>query len=498
MSVSASPPAAPPAPGSSSATGTTGTGVVGQAAHANGPVTGFEALLAAFFGGQDATGAAAASATGAASLLAGKLAGAIAPGDKLAGSDGKTKTGDDAKATAADGASAALDAAQTGLVPPSISALLLVPTPPPTKTDAAAAQPGAAPAVAGGSDKTGGQAAAATLAQLGAPAIGDANTATTPSAAVQTALAAGTLAADAAANAKVPTPTPTPAPAPPATPPAPQIQAQPAIAEAAVPPPPAPTAALTPPAPNSGTKAAPEAGAKAQAAKSTRVEGARVDAAAPNVNLAAKAANAVQAVSGGSAKGEADNRDPQAAVPDAKAGPADGTQTQASLDTASTTTPATLVHAAAVAVRGAPQTVANLAAEIAKKLDGRSTRFDVQLDPAGLGRVDVRVQIGADGKMSASMSFDNPQAAAELKSRAGELHKALEQSGFDLSGGLSFDVAGDNGQGRQAQGQDTDSNTGAAFRGRAFQTALDTTADAAPSNQLMFRQSSASGVDIRI
>jgi hypothetical protein len=100
--------------------------------------------------------------------------------------------------------------------------------------------------------------------------------------------------------------------------------------------------------------------------------------------------------------------------------------------------------------------------------------------------------------MSASMSFDNPQAAAELKSRAGELHKALEQSGFDLSGGLSFDVAGDNGQGRQAQGQDPDGNTGAAFRGRVFQTALDTTADAAPSNQLMFRQSSASGVDIRI
>ena len=506
MSVSASPPAAPPAPGSSSTAGTTGSGVVGQAAHANGPVTGFEALLAAFFGGQDATGAAAAAAaagapTGAGSFLLGQLAGAVAPGDKSAGADGKTKTGDDAKAT---GAGAALDAAQTGLVPPSIAALLLVPTPP--KTDAAAAQPAAAPALPGGSDKTAGQAAAATLAQLGASATGGANTGTTPSAAAQAALAAGTLATDAAANAKVPTPTPTPTPTPAAgaataPAPAPQIQAQPAIAEAAIPQATPPTAALTPPAPSTGTKAAPEAGPKAQATKATRVEGARVDAAAPNTsaNPSAKTFDALQAATSSLAKGEADDRNPQAAVPDAKAGPAGEAQTPAAgLDTTSTTTPATLVHAAAVAVRGAPQTVANLAAQIAKKLDGRSTRFDVQLDPAGLGKVDVRVQIGGDGKMSASMSFDNPQAAAELKSRAGELHKALEQSGFDLSGGLSFDVASDNGQGRQAQGQDADGNTGAAFRGRAFQTALDTTADAAPSNQLMFRQSSASGVDIRI
>jgi hypothetical protein len=498
MSVSASPPAAPPAPGASSTTGTTGAGVVGQAAHTHGPATGFEALLAAFFGGQGAAGDGAASATGAGPFLLGKLAGTAAPGDKATASGGKTKTGDDAKATGADATGTALDAAQTGLVPPSISALILVPTPP--KADAAAPQPGAAPVLPGGSDKTAGQVAAATLAQLGAPGNGDANPGTTPSAAGQTALAAGTLAADATANAKVATPIPA---AGAATAPAPQIQAQPAVAEASVPPLPAPTAAPAPAIPNAGTKPAPEAPNKAQVAKTARVEGARVNAAAPNTNASAnpsaKAVDALQAVTSSLAKGEADDRDAQAALPDGQAGPAGGGQTPAAgLDTASTTTPATLVHAAAVAVRGAPQTVANLAAQIAKKLDGRSTRFDVQLDPAGLGKVDVRVEIGGDGKMSASMAFDNPQAAAELKSRAGELHRALEQSGFDLSGGLSFDVASDRGQGRQAQGQDADANTGAAFRGRAFQTALDTTADAAPSNQLMFRQSSASGVDIRI
>ncbi len=464
MSVSAPNPAASPAPGSSSAAGAAGTGVAGQTAHAHGPLTGFEALLAAFFGAQGATGdgTGGTGGAGAGPFLLGKLAGKIAAGDKATGPDGKTKAGDDAKAAGADATSTAgvvPDAALTVLVPPSISALIVVPTPP--TTDAASPQPGAGPALPGGSDKTAGQVVAATLAQLGAPATGGADAGKTQSAATQTALAAGAVAADATATAKVAAPTPATPAAGAATSPNPQIQPQPPVVEASVPPPPAPTAALTPPAPNTGAKAEPVAAAEAkdktQTAKSTRVEGARVDAAAPNANTSAKTADAVQPISSGLAKGGGADRDPQGPVLNAKAQPADEA-----------------------------------------KLDGRSTRFDVQLDPAGLGKVDVRVEIGGDGKMSASMAFDNPQAAAELKSRAGELQRALEQSGFDLSGGLSFDVASDSGQGRQAQGQDTDTNTGAAFRGRAFQTALDTTADAAPGSQPMFRRSSVSGVDIRI
>jgi flagellar hook-length control protein FliK len=151
-------------------------------------------------------------------------------------------------------------------------------------------------------------------------------------------------------------------------------------------------------------------------------------------------------------------------------------------------------------VRGAPQTVANLAAQIAKKLDGRSTRFVVQLDPAGLGRVDVRMEIGASGRMTAAMTFDTPQAAAELRARAAELQRHLEQAGFDMSGGLSFDVAGDRGQGRQAQ-QNQDNDSGQAFRGRAFQQALATAGQAdqtAASGALNLRRSLLSGVDIRI
>lgn len=150
------------------------------------------------------------------------------------------------------------------------------------------------------------------------------------------------------------------------------------------------------------------------------------------------------------------------------------------------------------AVRGSPETVASLAAQILKKLDGRSTRFDVELDPAGLGKVDVRIDIGAQGRISASMMFDNPQTAADLKARAGELRQALEQAGFNLSGGMSFDVAG--GQG-QAHRDWSGGEGGRSFRSQAFQAALDTASDAAEvalQGALRLRHGVTSQLDLRI
>jgi hypothetical protein len=111
--------------------------------------------------------------------------------------------------------------------------------------------------------------------------------------------------------------------------------------------------------------------------------------------------------------------------------------------------------------------------------------------------VDVRLEINAQGRLTAAMSFDTPQAAAELKSRAAELQRALEQAGFDLSGGMSFDVAHDRG-GQGFAGHERQEFNG--FRGRAFQAALETAgdADAPPVGGLQLRQGVRSGVDVKI
>jgi hypothetical protein len=144
-------------------------------------------------------------------------------------------------------------------------------------------------------------------------------------------------------------------------------------------------------------------------------------------------------------------------------------------------------------VRGAPETVARLAAGMIEKLEARSGRFEIQLDPNGLGAVDVRVQIGADGQLTASLGFESARAASDLRGRADELRQSLEQAGFTVpDGGLSFDFTGQ-GRGRQSQpGLDPDdSRRGAGAFARAM-----TAQDAPPAVFTRFR--TARGLDVLI
>ena len=155
--------------------------------------------------------------------------------------------------------------------------------------------------------------------------------------------------------------------------------------------------------------------------------------------------------------------------------------------------------AEAVATRSSAETVARLAADIVRKADGQSTRFDLQLDPHGLGKVDVALEIDRNGKLTAALSFDSAQSAADLRGRAGELRLALEQAGFDIAeGGLTFDLAG---QGAGFGGREAGQQQDRAWNGRAFQRAQ-TGAEAADLSLASTPSTSSrwtrSGVDIRI
>ncbi|MES2342375.1 MAG: flagellar hook-length control protein FliK, partial [Pseudomonadota bacterium] len=253
------------------------------------------------------------------------------------------------------------------------------------------------------------------------------------------------------------------------------------------------------PAPNPGRSS--RAAARTTRNESGRGEAAATSANAPNVDQTAQSAAAqVEAAatfesgSEGKSEDKAPTVEAKAAADDAAQPAAPGVGDPAAIAAA---------PAAPAEIRAGPQTVAHLAAQIVKKLEGRSTQFDVALNPEGLGQVDVRIEIGAQGKLTASMSFENAHAAAELRGRAGELQKALEQAGFDVSGGIRFDVAADRGQGQTGQGQfgQDSQNNGGAWRGRAFQAALDSageTADAALSGALNLQRRTQSGVDVRI
>jgi hypothetical protein len=486
-----------------------------QAAQAQGPLAGFEALLAAFFSGQGTatTPGAAATPPGTAVAAQGPAAapgGQAQPGAKptdgkaakAAGVTDKGKTTAGAAATPAQTAVAAgdiaVDAATLALLTPTGVQTQIQP-----QVQAAAGattQPGAQPDAGPAGKPT----LQPTLAQLATAALGAGGKADKAAAAL-----AGQATATPTPDAAAPT-APTddgkaPAPGKPqaaalVTPatlsPTPTLTNQaPAVTTQALPPPPAQPVAIPTKAGDAATPGATKD--KGLEVKTARVEGAPTSPPAPS-SSATKTEIAQAAAAGGAGKdADAGSHDPGAAPSDGKAAPAASDAGQPAAFTsalnaqAANNAPA-LAHAA-TPLRAVPQTVANLAAQMVRKLNGRSTRFDVELEPAGLGRVDVRVQIDAAGKMSAALNFDNQQAAAELKSRAGELQRAMEQAGFDLSGGLSFDVAD---QGGQAQGQGDQSSPN--FRGRAFQAVLEGGADSAVNPQTLYRQASAAGVDIRI
>lgn len=108
-----------------------------------------------------------------------------------------------------------------------------------------------------------------------------------------------------------------------------------------------------------------------------------------------------------------------------------------------TATPTTLAH-----FDRAAAATGQLASQIARRFDGRTTSFDVRLDPAELGRVDVRIEVGADRKVKATVAAESASTLADLVGATRELEQALKDAGLDLSdAGLTFNLAGDGGAG---------------------------------------------------
>ena len=100
-------------------------------------------------------------------------------------------------------------------------------------------------------------------------------------------------------------------------------------------------------------------------------------------------------------------------------------------------------HAAS---RFAPTTTQTLAAQIARKFNDGGRVFDIRLDPPELGRVEVRLELGPDNKVSAVLSAERADTLSELQRSARDLEKALTDAGLELGeDGLSFSLSEDNG-----------------------------------------------------
>lgn len=172
----------------------------------------------------------------------------------------------------------------------------------------------------------------------------------------------------------------------------------------------------------------------------------------------------------------------------------------ASLDTARAHAEATVTHDASLSTlsRATIDATAQIAAQIIRKLDGKSTRFEMALTPDDLGRVDVKLEIDAEGRLAARMAFDNPAAAADLRGRADELRRQLQDAGFHVPDD-AFEFA-ERDSGSSAFDRGSSDHNDNQRQNRAFSAAsrLNAEIDVAQPPRWMSLSLSPSGVDLKV
>jgi flagellar hook-length control protein FliK len=101
---------------------------------------------------------------------------------------------------------------------------------------------------------------------------------------------------------------------------------------------------------------------------------------------------------------------------------------------------------------GQPTPLAAVPIEIGAKLLAGVNRFEIRLDPPELGRVDVRLEIEADGGVKARLVVERVDTLNLLQRDARTLERAFEQAGLKPSeGGIDLSLRDQPGQQNQAQ-----------------------------------------------
>src|SRR6185312_6456832 len=101
--------------------------------------------------------------------------------------------------------------------------------------------------------------------------------------------------------------------------------------------------------------------------------------------------------------------------------------------------PAAALTATAAASVAVP--LSGLALEIAASAKNGKSSFEIRLDPAELGRIDVRIDVDRNGQMTSHLTVEKPETLSMLQQDAPQLQRALDNAGFRTGdGGLQFSL----------------------------------------------------------
>ena len=128
-------------------------------------------------------------------------------------------------------------------------------------------------------------------------------------------------------------------------------------------------------------------------------------------------------------------------------------------------------------------------AAVSRQLSAGKSTFRVQLHPAELGQVDIKMDFAADGKMMTTLTVDNEKTLHLLQRDQHTLGKMLENAGFNMDqGNLNFNL-------RQQAGND--SGFGGPDRESAMGEDLQAEDDVMPA-EIIAVNASDSGLDISV
>ncbi len=88
--------------------------------------------------------------------------------------------------------------------------------------------------------------------------------------------------------------------------------------------------------------------------------------------------------------------------------------------------------------------VAGLAVEIVSRAQEGGKRFDIRLDPPELGRVDVRLNVDDNGKVTSHLVVERAETLDLLRRDAPQLERTLQQAGLNTEGGMQFSLRDQN------------------------------------------------------
>jgi flagellar hook-length control protein FliK len=145
------------------------------------------------------------------------------------------------------------------------------------------------------------------------------------------------------------------------------------------------------------------------------------------------------------------------------------------------------------AATNAPVPLSGLALEIAASVKNGKSSFEIRLDPADLGRIDVRIDVDRSDQVTSHLTVEKPETLSMLRQDAPQLQRALDDAGLKTgSGGLQFSLR-DQSSSSQNSGNQTGGNA------QRLVVSEEDTIPAAVAGRTYGRMlGSSSGVDIRV